>query len=117
MSCPDRSQHAPRNVARALGRGMLAAMAAVASASAQSGAPNDSVRSTLDGATRARMDSTLALYLRPGAPGCALLVRRDGATAYARGYGMASLELGVPITPATVMDIASTSKQFTATAV
>lgn len=30
---------------------------------------------------------------------------------------MASLELGVPITPATVMDIASTSKQFTAIAI
>src|SRR6185436_802748 len=33
---------------------------------------------------------------------------------YARGYGRASVELGLPITPQTVFDIGSTSKQFTA---
>jgi CubicO group peptidase (beta-lactamase class C family) len=71
----------------------------------------------LDAATRARVDSVFARFDRTDSPGCALLVRRDGRTAYARGYGMASLELGVAITPATVMDIGSTSKQFTAAAI
>ena len=71
----------------------------------------------LDSLTRSRIDSVFAADNRHDTPGCALLVRRDGATVYARGYGMASLELGVPITPATVMDIASTSKQFTAAAI
>jgi len=53
-------------------------------------------------------------YAKTDSPGCALGVYRNGAIAYARGYGMASLELGVPITPQTVFDIGSTSKQFTA---
>jgi CubicO group peptidase (beta-lactamase class C family) len=41
-------------------------------------------------------------------------VFRDGAIAYARGYGMASLEHDAPITPATVFYAGSVSKQFTA---
>ncbi len=53
-------------------------------------------------------------YDKPGSAGCALGVYRKGSIAYAHGYGMASLELGVPITPQTVFDIGSTSKQFTA---
>jgi len=53
-------------------------------------------------------------YDKPGSPGCALGIYRNGSTVYAQGYGMASLELGVPITPKTVFDIGSTSKQFTA---
>jgi CubicO group peptidase (beta-lactamase class C family) len=71
----------------------------------------------LDAPTRARIDSIFAAFDKPTAPGCALLARRDGATVYARGYGMASLELGVPNSPRTVMDIGSASKQFTAAAV
>ena len=70
-----------------------------------------------DAPVRARVDSVFQRFDRTDSPGCALLVRRDGRTAYARGYGMASLELGVAITPQTVMDIGSTSKQFTAAAV
>ena len=42
---------------------------------------------------------------------------RDGKIEYARGYGMANLELGVANTPQTVFDIGSTSKQFTAFAI
>jgi CubicO group peptidase (beta-lactamase class C family) len=53
-------------------------------------------------------------YAKVDSPGCALGVYRNGAIAYTHGYGMASLELGVPITPQTVFDIGSTSKQFTA---
>ncbi len=47
-------------------------------------------------------------------PGCALNVVADGRSVYERGYGDASLELDVPITPRTVFDIGSVSKQFTA---
>lgn len=36
---------------------------------------------------------------------------------YSKGYGAANLELGVPITPRTVFDIGSVSKQFTAMSV
>lgn len=71
----------------------------------------------LDTPTRARVDSVFSRYNRTDTPGCAVLVRREGRTVYARGFGMASLELGVAITPQTVMDIGSTSKQFTAAAI
>jgi CubicO group peptidase (beta-lactamase class C family) len=69
---------------------------------------------SLPAAVRARIDVVFAPLAKPGSPGCALAVYRDGAIAYERGYGLASLELGVPITPKTVFDIGSTSKQFTA---
>lgn len=71
----------------------------------------------VDAPTRTRVDSVFVRYDRTDSPGCAALVRRDGRTLYARGYGMASLELGVAITPQSVMDIGSTSKQFTAAAI
>lgn len=50
-------------------------------------------------------------------PGCALGVMRNGAFVYRKGYGMANLEHGIPITPSSVFRIGSTSKQFTAAAV
>ena len=61
----------------------------------------------------ARIDALFNAYARPDSPGCAVAVLQDGHV-HARGYGMADLELGVPITPATVFHIASISKQFTA---
>src|ERR1700730_12998826 len=60
------------------------------------------------------IDEIFNEYAKLDSPGCALGVYRNGGIAYAHGYGMASLELGVPITPQTVFDIGSTSKQFTA---
>jgi CubicO group peptidase (beta-lactamase class C family) len=63
---------------------------------------------------RAKTDALFAEWNRTDSPGCALAIYHDGVIAYERGYGMASLELSVPITPQTVFDIGSTSKQFTA---
>ena len=64
-----------------------------------------------------RVDSVFVAYDRPGSPGCALGVYRNDAVSYTRGYGMANLEHAIPITPKTVFDIGSTSKQFTATSI
>lgn len=50
-------------------------------------------------------------------PGAAVLLADGGRTVLAKGYGMASLEHAVPITPDTRFDLASTSKQFTAAAI
>ncbi len=50
-------------------------------------------------------------------PGVALAVVRDGKIIKARGYGLASVELKVPVTPETVFEIGSVSKQITAAAV
>ncbi|HEX4546384.1 MAG TPA: serine hydrolase domain-containing protein [Candidatus Acidoferrum sp.] len=57
-------------------------------------------------------DLTLA-----GSPGCALGIYRDGKMVYSKGYGLANLELNVPITPRSVFDIGSTSKQFSAASI
>lgn len=50
-------------------------------------------------------------------PGAALLVLRDGEPVVRRGVGLADLEAGAPVTPATNFRLASVSKQFTAAAV
>ena len=68
----------------------------------------------LSPAQTGKIDEVFRQYNKPDSAGCALGVYRNGSVAYARGYGMASLDLGVPITPQTVFDIGSTSKQFTA---
>jgi CubicO group peptidase (beta-lactamase class C family) len=62
-------------------------------------------------------DSVFRSLDRTGSPGCALGVVQAGELGYARGYGMANLEHGVPISPETAFYIASTSKQFTAAAI
>ena len=49
--------------------------------------------------------------------GCALGVLDDGKVVYERGYGLANLEHGVPITSKTVFRIGSVSKQFAAFAI
>ena len=54
---------------------------------------------------------------KTGSPGCALGVYRDGKILYAKGYGLANMEENVAITPQTVFDIGSTSKQFTASSI
>ena len=61
-----------------------------------------------------RIDSVFAAFDHSNTPGCALAVFRDGQFAYRRGYGMANLEHGIAITPRSVFDIGSTSKQFAA---
>lgn len=60
------------------------------------------------------VDAIIADLTKPGSPGCALGVYRDGKIVYAKGYGLANLEEDVPITRQSVFDIASVSKQFTA---
>lgn len=50
-------------------------------------------------------------------PGLAMAVVRDGQVIAAKGYGRASLELDAPVTPETVFEIGSITKQFTAAAI
>ncbi|MDQ3997248.1 MAG: serine hydrolase [Gemmatimonadota bacterium] len=70
-----------------------------------------------DTSLAARTDRIFVQWDRSDSPGCAVGVFRDGRIAYARGYGMANLELGVALSPQSVLDIGSTSKQITAMAV
>jgi CubicO group peptidase (beta-lactamase class C family) len=64
-----------------------------------------------------RIDAIFADYAKPGSPGCSLAVVQNGGIVYEKGYGLASVEFGVPITPKTVFDIGSTSKQITAASI
>ncbi len=66
------------------------------------------------GHLEAQVDSLFSDWDRSDSPGCALGVIQDGELIYARGYGMADLEHGIPITPRSIFRIGSTSKQFTA---
>src|SRR5205807_6576766 len=50
-------------------------------------------------------------------PGLALMVARDGKIVRAEGFGLANVELQVPVKPETVFQSGSMGKQFTATAV
>jgi CubicO group peptidase (beta-lactamase class C family) len=63
------------------------------------------------------VDVVFARYDATNVPGCALGIFRNGAIAYARGYGMADLERNVRITPASLFDVGSVSKQFSAAAI
>ena len=64
-----------------------------------------------------RADKIFEKWDKPDSPGCAIAVIKDGRIVYKRGYGMANLDHDVPITPSTVFNIASVSKQFTAAAI
>src|SRR3970040_964410 len=50
-------------------------------------------------------------------PGCAAGVAQSGRTLLTRGYGMANLETGTPITAETIFESGSVAKQFTASAI
>ncbi|WP_051933508.1 serine hydrolase [Massilia sp. BSC265] len=63
------------------------------------------------------LDHIVAARFKPELPGVAALVVKDGRPVLRKAYGMANLELGVPIRPDHVFRIGSTTKLFTATAV
>jgi CubicO group peptidase (beta-lactamase class C family) len=91
----------------------------VASAALLSLGPATAVAQYIIGArdsNAVRVDSVFRTFDRTDSPGCALGVYQDGVIRYARGYGLASLEHSVPISPRTVLDVGSISKQFTAMA-
>ncbi|MEM1125963.1 MAG: serine hydrolase [Bacteroidota bacterium] len=65
----------------------------------------------------AQVDALFAEMDRPDRPGASVLVIQDGTVLYRKGYGSANLEHQVPITPTSVFDVASVSKQFAGMAI
>ena len=106
-----------RNTGPSLNRLALAALTFVAllggqealAAQAAPGAEPDSLASELDAAFA-------AAYPADG-PGAAVLIEKDGEVLVRKGFGLADLELGVPIAPDMVFRLGSITKQFTAAAV
>jgi CubicO group peptidase (beta-lactamase class C family) len=70
-----------------------------------------------DPADAAVSDYVKAEMQRQHIPGLSLLVVRAGKVIRAEGFGMANVELQVPVKPETVFQSGSVGKQFTATAV
>jgi CubicO group peptidase (beta-lactamase class C family) len=64
-----------------------------------------------------KMDAIFWRYNRSNGPGCAVGIIHNGDLIFKKGYGMANLEYDIPITPTTVFDIASVSKQFAGMAI
>nr|MCU0366897.1 beta-lactamase family protein [Bacteroidales bacterium] len=65
----------------------------------------------------AEYDRMLSEKFRQGETGCAALVAKDGQIIYKKAFGMADLELNVPMQPDMVFRIGSITKQFTAVAI
>ncbi len=64
-----------------------------------------------------RINAIFSSVTSPGAPGLAVVVRKDGKTVFVRGYGMRDLRCRRSVTPRSDFRLASCSKQFTAMAV
>lgn len=64
----------------------------------------------------AGLDAIFARHTQ-STPGCAVGVAEKGKAPVLRGYGSADLEHAVPITPDTIFEAGSVSKQFTAAAI
>ena len=61
-----------------------------------------------------RADQVLAPWISDDAPGVTVAVSLNDEIIYARGAGMANLEHRLPLTPTSVFQVASVSKQITA---
>ena len=95
---------------------MIRRFALIGSAIATLG-PLPSVGAQIARIDPAKIDEIFAFTAGTKSPGCAVATVRDGKIEFARGYGMADLEHGTPITPTTAFNMASVSKQFTAAAI
>ena len=100
-----RSVEVEIHVRRVLSFGLIALSASVVPA--QTTLPDSVVR---------KIDAVFARYT-PDGPGCAAGVYQNGKIAFAKGYGLANIEYGVPLTPRTPVTTGSVTKQFTAAAI
>lgn len=64
-----------------------------------------------------KVDALFAPFNKNDSPGCVVVVVKNGRVLYKKGFGMANLDYDIPITPTSVFDIASVSKQFTGMAI
>jgi CubicO group peptidase (beta-lactamase class C family) len=64
-----------------------------------------------------KLDGIFSNYNNKSGPGVAAAIVQNGKTIFKKGYGMANLEYDIPITSASIFDIASVSKQFAGLAI
>ena len=63
------------------------------------------------------IDSILSELYKPDEPGAAVIITKNGESIFRKGYGLANLELGIPIEPHMVFRLGSITKQFTAVSI
>jgi CubicO group peptidase (beta-lactamase class C family) len=61
-----------------------------------------------------KIDNLFKGWDNNNSPGCSVGIVRNDSLLFSKGYGMANLEYGIPISPETIFHMASVSKQFTA---
>ncbi len=79
--------------------------------------PQDFDRSKLAEVAVSSIDSIFSEFNRDDSPGCAVGVFRAGEIIFSKGYGMASLEHKISLSPNSILNLGSVSKQFTALSV
>ena len=85
---------------------------------AQAASPFDRQEQPAQWITFAQEAAIDQLFFRPpGSPGYAVALIKDGHFVLSKGYGLANLDNGIPITPETSFHLASLSKQFTGAAI
>ena len=105
------ASRSPRHARRLLFRGPAAVLALLIAG------PAAAQTATMAPDASARVDAVFEGMAQPERPGCAVGVSRDGTTVLTRAYGLANLEYGVPLTPASIFESGSVAKQFTAAAI
>ncbi len=63
------------------------------------------------------IDAVMTEVFKPGQPGAAIVLRKNGKTLLRKGYGLADLELNVPVEPDMIFRLGSITKQFTAVSI
>ena len=79
--------------------------------------PSEAKASKSDEELATRLDRMLSEAYLADEPGAAVIITRDGSQILRKAYGMADLELGVPMEPDMVFRLGSITKQFTASAI
>lgn len=63
------------------------------------------------------IDSIMSSHFLSSAPGAAIIITKEDEVIYAKGFGMANLELEVPMTSEMIFRLGSITKQFTAVSI
>lgn len=98
-----------RSLSRALLPGVFVLLLSLFSHSAQAAPPPSDLA--------AYAEHLLATTYPADQPGAAALVMKDGQVVLRKGFGMANLELGIPVSPDMVFELGSITKQFTAASI
>jgi CubicO group peptidase (beta-lactamase class C family) len=66
---------------------------------------------------QSQIDSMFSGWNKTNTPGCSIGIVRNDTLIFSKGYGMASIENEIPLTPKSIFTMCSVSKQFTAYAI